>query len=70
MYQDEIARHKKEIAEATANPPTSNYVVFDDKLIDILRKYGLAGLAPSAGAAGMATQDHRNSHERRNPIGG
>jgi hypothetical protein len=24
---------------------TSNYVVFDDKLIDIIRKYGLAGLA-------------------------
>jgi hypothetical protein len=26
-------------------PGTNNYVVFDDKLIEILRKYGLAGLA-------------------------
>jgi hypothetical protein len=25
------------------NPPTSNYVVFDDKLIDILKKYAVAG---------------------------
>lgn len=32
-----------------------NYVVFDDKLIDILRKYGIAGLAvlPPAVAAGV-----------------
>jgi hypothetical protein len=34
---------------------TSNYVVFDDKLIDILRKYGIAGL-PAAGAATGAMQ--------------
>ncbi len=26
-------------------PSTSNYVVFDDKLIDIVKKYGLAGLS-------------------------
>jgi len=32
---------------------TSNYVVFDDKLIDIMRKYGLAGLAPLAGYGAM-----------------
>ena len=31
---------------------TNNYVVFDDKLIEILRKYGLAGLM----AGGAATQ--------------
>ena len=24
---------------------TRNYVVFDDKLIDILKKYGIAGIA-------------------------
>lgn len=29
----------------TAGEGSRNYVVFDDKLIDILRKYGLAGLA-------------------------
>jgi len=34
---------------------TSNYVVFDDKLIDILRKYGLAGLAAGPAAAGGAS---------------
>lgn len=30
-----------------------NYVVFNDKLIDVLRKYGIAGL-PAAGVAGAA----------------
>jgi hypothetical protein len=30
---------------------TSNYVMFDDKLIEILRKYGLAGLTAGTGAA-------------------
>lgn len=30
-----------------------NYVVFDDSLVDILRKYGLAGI-PAAGAAGAS----------------
>jgi hypothetical protein len=30
---------------------TSNYVVFDDKLIEILRKYGLLGMAGGAAAA-------------------
>jgi hypothetical protein len=35
--------------------PTSNYVLFRDDIIDILRKYGLAGAAP-AGAAGYAEQ--------------
>lgn len=28
-----------------------NYVVFNDKIIDIIRKYGIAGLLPAAGAA-------------------
>jgi hypothetical protein len=38
---------------------TSNYVVFDDKLIDIIKKYGLAGLV-AGGAAHFSTQqvDH------------
>ncbi len=36
----------------TNHLPTSNYVVFDDKKVDILRKYGL--LLPAAGAAGAA----------------
>ncbi len=41
---------------------TSNYVVFDDKLIDILKKYGIAGLAalPAMGAYHFQTKqvDH------------
>ena len=35
---------------------TSNYVVFNDKLIDILRKYGLAGLTAGAGATAAGQQ--------------
>lgn len=33
---------------------TNNYVMFDDKLIQILRKYGLAGAAPVGGAAAIS----------------
>jgi hypothetical protein len=53
-----IARQQAHLAKAEAAmkvpPATSNYVVFDDKLIDILRKYGLAGLSalPAAKAMG------------------
>jgi hypothetical protein len=36
-------------------PKTHNYVMFNDKLIDIMRKYGLAGAA-GAGAASQAYQ--------------
>lgn len=36
---------------------TRNYTVFDDKLIDIVRKYGMAGLAgPALAAAGLNTE--------------
>jgi hypothetical protein len=38
-----------------AGQGSSNYVVFDDKMIDILKKYGIAGL-PAAGAAASAVQ--------------
>jgi len=38
---------------------TSNYVVFDDQLIDIMRKYGLAGLTGGAGVmSGLAAPDN------------
>jgi hypothetical protein len=43
--------------------PTSNYVVFNDKLIDILKKYGIAGLAP-AGMGALAAQDQYQPEER------
>ena len=36
-----------------AGEGTRNYVMFDDKLIDIIRKYGIAGLMGGGGAAGL-----------------
>lgn len=45
-----------------AGDGSRNYVVFDDKLIDILRKYGLAGL--TAGGVGMAA----GGDARANPL--
>jgi len=39
-----------------AGEGSRNYVVFDDKLIDILKKYGLAGASASPLAALMASQ--------------
>jgi hypothetical protein len=35
---------EKQLADAKASKRTYNYVVFDDKLIDIVKKYGMAGL--------------------------
>jgi hypothetical protein len=41
-----------------AGQGSSNYVVFDDKLIDILKKYGLTGMLGGGGmAAGVPIQD-------------
>lgn len=40
----------------TVGEGSRNYVVFNDKLIDILRKYGLAGL-PAAGAAALSQRN-------------
>jgi hypothetical protein len=46
----------------SAGTGSRNYVVFDDKLIDIMKKYGLAGVSalPAAGAYHFRTQsvDH------------
>ncbi len=36
--------------------PTHNYVVFDDKIIDILKKYGIAGLTGGGLAAALAAK--------------
>ena len=43
-------------ASRTAGEGSRNYVVFDDNLVEIMRKYGLAGL-PAAGVAYGAAQD-------------
>jgi hypothetical protein len=42
-----------------AGQGTHNYVVFDAKTIDILRKYGIAGLIAGAGAAAAGTQQQQ-----------
>lgn len=39
---------------------TSNYVVFDDKIIDILKKYGIAGLTAGGIGAAMTAEEYRN----------
>lgn len=48
--QDGIARVQKEA------DGTRNYVVFDDQLVSILKKYGIAGLLGSSAAMGAANQ--------------
>ena len=59
-YEAEVQRARTGLANAQQQSVgTSNYVVFDDKLIDIIKKYGLAGLI-AGGAAHFSTQqvDH------------
>jgi hypothetical protein len=62
-YLDQHSRWATDMKMGEAAPRTHNYVVFDDSLIDIIRKYGLAGLiaggaahftAPADDAHGMA----------------
>jgi hypothetical protein len=50
--QHNLAMSQNRLAtlEAANAKPTSNYVVFSDKNINILKKYGLAGLTAGAGA--------------------
>jgi hypothetical protein len=43
----------------SAGTGTSNYVVFDDKLIDIIRKYGIAGLGAYLGASQLSIPAQR-----------
>jgi hypothetical protein len=50
----ETAKAKLADLESKAANPTQNYVVFDDSLINILRKYGLAGLTVGAGANALS----------------
>lgn len=64
----EFAEAKKNYDAATA-ARTRNYVVFNDKLIDILKKYGIAGL-PAAGAATGAMQAQPSQADMVNAIRG
>lgn len=41
------------LAQSKVPPPSSNYVLFDDSLASILKKYGLAGLGTAGGAAAL-----------------
>jgi hypothetical protein len=61
--QEKLAIANKQIDVLTNRlNQTRNYVVFDDKLIDIVRKYGLAGLL-GAGAYHFKTSgNHDNPH--------
>ena len=43
-----------------AGEGSSNYVVFDDALIELLKKYGLSGLLAGGGATYLATQGGGN----------
>jgi len=53
-YDEAAGQVENDMAKKGALPKqTSNYVVFDDKLIDILKKYGMAGLASVPGGAGL-----------------
>jgi hypothetical protein len=41
----------------SAGQGSRNYVVFDDSLIEILRKYGIAGLTAGGAGAGVANKN-------------
>jgi hypothetical protein len=47
--------HERMLKDAL-RPSTSNYVIFDPGIIDIMKKYGIAGAAP-AGLGALAAQD-------------
>jgi hypothetical protein len=44
-------------ADSQINAGTRNYVMFDDKLIDILRRYGIAGTLGGGAAATSGTSE-------------
>jgi len=44
----------QKLADSIKRSQTSNYVLFDDKLIDILKKYGMAAASPLAAAAAQS----------------
>jgi len=54
LMKNQLANMEHELAAAA--PPTRNYVVFDDKLISIVKKYGIAG-ALAAGAINQMQAD-------------
>lgn len=63
-YSESLRKDISDLKEK--NVPVDNYVVFDDKLIDILRKYGLIG---AAGAAGYGLMDPDSAQAAPQPKG-
>lgn len=63
---DFISRNPEVGYSLVAPNQSRNYVVFDDSLIDILRKYGLAGL--TAGGAGAAAGASQQGAPRFQPV--
>ena len=51
------AEEAKAYADANKVIPSSNYVVFNPGIIDIMKKYGIAGAAAPAGMGALAAQD-------------
>ena len=56
-----IARQQARLAQAEAvvnkPPPTSNYVIFDPGIIDIMKKYVVPGAIGAGGMGALAVQD-------------
>jgi ribosomal protein S18 acetylase RimI-like enzyme len=58
-YRDGFSRGNE-----TADSPTSNYVLFNDDLVKILRKYGIGGLSTTVGASALAEElDRRGQNQ-------
>ena len=60
MHRANLVRWEAELAHAKANPPTSNYVIFDPNLIRIDKKYAVPG---AIGAGGMGALAAQNQYE-------
>jgi hypothetical protein len=52
MHKENLDQYRRELEHTKANPPSYNYAVFDDKLLNIVGKLGIAG----ALAAGVISQ--------------
>jgi len=50
--QRELEGWRTQLRDLETNPPTRNYVVNDDQIIEIVRRYGLAGLLGTGALAG------------------
>jgi hypothetical protein len=63
-YLDQHSRWATDMKLGDVAPQTHNYVVFDDSLIDIIKKYGLAGLIAAGAAHFTAPADNAHGMAR------